>query len=257
MGDLTLLDYSKLAWRRQPATKDGETEYRRLLGPTQVGFYWDVLFNGVGVAITKAEVEVAQDDAEEMFAEESLVAAWVRLKQRHPLLAASTDDSNGGDSVELVIEERSLYAVRPGEVTFLELPSEEEADNLMDKLQNEPYEADLTVLAKVWIVSTPAKPFTRRIYVAAQHHITDGIGNSSITRGYCQEISMPSKGVIVNGLEPLSQRLERIQSLEMFTPGSRQSLPRRRWRLAIAKVMSELPRNKPQVRRTVTQPKQY
>lgn len=189
---------------------------------------------------------MAEDDAEDMFAEESLQAAWVRLKQRHPLLAASTDDSRGGDSVELVIEERGLYTLRPGEMTFLVLCSEE-ADKFMDKLQNEPYEVNHTVLARVWIVSTPGKPFTRHIYVSAQHHITDGIGNSSIMRGYCQEISMPSKDFVVTGLKPLSQRLERIQPLEVFTPGSRQSLPRRRWRLAIAKVMSELPRNKPQV----------
>ena len=138
MGNLTLLDYSKLAWRRDPATKDGEAVYRRLLGPTELGFYWDVLFNGVGVAITEAEVEVVRSDTEEMFAQKNLETAWVRLKQRHPLLAARTVDSRGGDSVELVIDERSLTAVRPGEVTFLTLSSEEEADKFIDKLQNEP-----------------------------------------------------------------------------------------------------------------------
>ena len=223
---------------RQVDSADGPV-FRRPLGLTELGFYWDTVCNGVAVTVNHIQL-VAEEGHEHVLSKENVEFAWLRMKQRFPLLGASVEESPGAERAEFVLEESSLRRIRPGEVAYLDdLHTASDAAAFTEKLHNGPTVLDNQFLARMWHGPVQDTPRRYHVYIPIAHHITDGMGNATLTRELCRELVSESKSAIVAG-PPLAQRLELLLPLEALGPGSKFNLPRRRWRLAIASIIREL-----------------
>ena len=220
--------------------------FRRPLGLTELGFYWDSEFNGVAVSVNHLELEVNEDEGPLVFAKENVELAWLRLKQRYPLLGASVEELPGSEQVEFVVTESALRQLRPGELNYVDLGSAEDAEEFSDRLHNGPTVLDREFLARVWYGQVKDSPRDYRVYIPVVHHITDGVGQATVTREFCRELVSLSKAATIVA-PPLSTRLEVAMPLEAVGPACRLNLARRRWRLAIAFVIRNIQLRKLQV----------
>lgn len=237
---------SAAGWRQVNGV---DTIFRRPLGQTELGFHWDAVFNGVAITINRLELEAEEGLEEELFARENVERAWVRLKLRFPLLGATVEELPGTEQVEFILNERHLRSVRPGEINYLtELNTAEDVSRFADELLNGPSVLDNEFLAKLWIGPQKDAPRRYHAYIPVVHHITDGMGNATVQREFCQELSSLLKTSTI-GASPLSNsRLEKLLPVEALGPGARLSVTRRRWRIAIAQVIRELRQAKLSVR---------
>ncbi|EKM60578.1 uncharacterized protein PHACADRAFT_51780, partial [Phanerochaete carnosa HHB-10118-sp] len=214
--------------------------FRRPLGPLELSFYWDACFNGVAVLINRLELEATQGLEDELLAEENVRRAWLRMKQRFPLLGATVEELPGSEKVEFILRESALHTLRPGEFNILDdLETLEDALRYSEKLQTENTVLDNNNLARVWIARQKGSPRTLHIFIPIMHFITDGIGNAAVERELCQEISRLYKDTTVN-VPPLPARIQALLPVEAYSPAMKLSLPRRRWRSAIAKVIDDI-----------------
>lgn len=232
---MDLLDVE--GWRR---VDDEGSTFRRPLGLTEYGFYWDTVFNGVASTATHLELQAEKGFEDKLFSKENLEAAWLRLKQRHPLLGASTEQVPDKERVEFVLREDRLLSILPGEFNFLsDLNTAKDVEHFTEVVLNGPPLLDDTFLARVWAGPQLDIPGRFHIFIPVVHHITDGMGNATVVRELCQELASLSPSRRVQTL-PLSTRLQTLLPVEALQPPTRLSLPRRRWRIVIAKVIAGL-----------------
>ena len=222
--------------------------FRRPLGHLELGFYWDVVHNGVAITSNHIELEADAGCENELFAIENVERAWLRMKQRFPLLGASIEELPGAEKVEFVLRESALYTLRPGELRYLnDLHSADAVAAFAEKLRNGPPVLDSEFLSRVWFGPQKDAPRRWHIFIPVVHYITDGIANATIVRELCQELSSLSKSAKIDAI-PLAIRLQTVLPTEVHTPSAKLSLPHRRWRLAIAKVIRSLRQEKMTVR---------
>lgn len=223
-------------WRCVEGTDPQGTTYRRPLGMTECGFYWDTVCNGIAITLNHLDLEAEDGFEHELFSKDNLELAWIRLKQRFPLLGASTEVTSSGQ-VEFVLSEERLRSIRPGEFNFvLDRELSADAERFSEELKNGVPVLDDTFLARVWAIPQLDEPRRCHVYIPIVHSITDGMGNATVTREYCQELASLSKETSVVTV-PLVTRLQKLLPVEALTPSAKLSLPRRRWRMAIASVI--------------------
>lgn len=221
---------------KQTQTQTGDSVFRRPLGNTELKFYWDTVFNGVAISIQHIELEPEATYAKDLFSKENLEKSWIRMKQRFPLLGASVEELPDSDAVEFVVHERSLMLIRPEEVKYVTFTNSQDAKQLLDHLLNDTPTLSNELLAQVWVGPQLDAQNRHHIFIPVAHHIIDGTGNSTLTKEFCQEISLLSTEERVNGI-PLSERLCALLPLEALNANTGFSIARQRWRSAIAKVI--------------------
>ena len=223
-------------WRRTETKADGDT-FRRPLGDTELKFYWDTVFNGVAISIQHIELEPEYAFTDDLFSRENIESSWIRLKQRFPLLGASVEELPGSDVVEFVVNEHSLTVIKPEEVKYVTFTSSEEISQFLDRLLNGTPTLTNELLAQIWIGPQVNATQTRyHVFVPVAHHITDGTGNATLTKEFCQELSLLSTKKEVDGVS-LSERLSLLLPLEALNATTNLTKARQRWRSAIAKVI--------------------
>lgn len=224
---------------RQASPDPADPVFRRPLGLLELGFYWDAVYNGVAVTVNCFEVEVTAGLQGALFARANVEHAWLRLKQRYPLLGASVEERPSGQ-VEFVLHERALSQLRPGEVNFLEhLHTAVDVARFREELHNGPTVLDNVLLARLWVGRQQNAPRRWHIFIPVVHYITDGMANATIVREMCQELALLSSEAKIQ-TTPLAARLQGVLPTETLTPSSKASMPRKRWRFAIAKVIQGL-----------------
>ena len=226
-------------WRRSENDKLRGSIYRRPLGMTECGFYWDNVFNGVAITLNHLELEAVEGLEGGLFSKENLEAAWTRLKQRFPLLGSSTEEVTGLERVEFVVKEDRLRSIYPGEFSYLDLKSAECVERFSYELQNGPPVLGDTFLARVYAGPQLDAPRRYHIYIPVAHCITDGMANATIAREYCQELAKLSQEPAISA-PLLFTRLQNLLPVEGLTSSAKLSPARRRWRLAIAKVIQTI-----------------
>ncbi|GJE91993.1 hypothetical protein PsYK624_081460 [Phanerochaete sordida] len=231
-------DAASVAWRTTRA-HDGAPELRRALGPLERGFYWDACFDGVALLINRLALEAAPG-AGRVLDGRNVRAAWLRLKQRFPLLGAVVEERDGGDCVEFVLREDKLRSMRPGEFTVLEeFAGEEDALRYADALLTGHTVLSNELLARVYVARQRGAPRVLHVFIPVVHFITDGVGNATIERELCQELAKLSEDPVAD-VPPLHVRVQALLPVEAYSPALKLSMPRRRWRAAIAKVIDDL-----------------
>lgn len=213
------------------------TAWRRPLGITEYGFYWDTVLDGTATMIDHLEIEAEASFEHDLFSRTNIETAWLRLKQRFPLLGVSVEEVPCSDRVEFSLTEEQLRSIRPGEINRrFGLRSAEDVVHFSDELRSCESVLDPTCLAKVWVGQQLDLPRRYHVWIIISHCITDGMSDATVVREFCQELGSLSYGRIVQG-PPLEIRLKRLIPAEAFAPSAMLSLPRRRWRLAVAKVI--------------------
>ncbi|KAL5526131.1 hypothetical protein ACEPAG_7469 [Sanghuangporus baumii] len=231
---------ANLSWRRSARPQSGEgSVFRRPLGAGELRFYWDYVFNGTAVTTGHLVLEAEPEYEKRIFCKENIETAWMRMKQRFPLLAASVDELPDSKIVEFVLDEMSLHTVRRGEISFLDdLQSEEDANCLIDRLQNGPPVLTNEIIAKLMIGPERNSPHTYHAIIVISHCITDGVTGMTLKRELCQELAKLSQDPILE--KPLEERLYTLLPVESLGPHSKDNLSRRRWFSAVAKIIYQL-----------------
>ncbi|KAJ4472090.1 hypothetical protein J3R30DRAFT_3523033 [Lentinula aciculospora] len=159
-------ELSTSAWIIRPSKNSTDPllstySYERLLGPNELGFYWDSAYQGTADTLQHAIVEeISQSQSQlNIQCEENVRAAWVTLKTRYPLLGATIEerlapgtlprahvaqDSPSGlskEQVYFVVDPARLYTSEPPhahlqEVVFLSCGSEAEIITLTEGIIN-------------------------------------------------------------------------------------------------------------------------
>ncbi|KAJ3990388.1 hypothetical protein F5890DRAFT_1612321 [Lentinula detonsa] len=141
----------------QSHSTDSKYYYERLLGPNELGFYWDSACQGTADTLQHAIVEeTSQSQLHlEIQSEENVRAAWMILKTRYPLLGAKIEERPTLPAVAtslssqnlpkedlfFVVDPVRLYAIgsphaHPQEVVFLSCTSEEKVLSLAEGIMN-------------------------------------------------------------------------------------------------------------------------
>ena len=222
----------RFAWRQT-----GDGVFRRPLGNTELGFYWDSVFNGVALVMNDVEFDTSQEVADR----HNVERAWLKMKWRFPMLGAyveelAAEDGTGEERVEFVLDERRLATIRPGELFFVDAETSDDVTSAIDSLQNGTPKLSNDLICQLWFVRRKDVPGRYRIFTNIAHYITDGMAGATITREFCHELASLSPSSFTHS--PLSdKRLDSLLPLEVLSPSMKYSLPRRRWRLAIAKII--------------------
>ncbi|EJD03599.1 uncharacterized protein FOMMEDRAFT_105696 [Fomitiporia mediterranea MF3/22] len=217
--------------------------YRRPLGNTELGFYWDSVFSGTAITISHDEIVAEEGFERALFEEANVTRAWLRMKQRFPLLGALVDESPDSNTVEFVVEEALLRSQRQGEVRYTEVKDSAGIRSLTNELLNGPPTVSKDLTVQLLVVKQEDAPRLYHVLVCALHSITDGVAGVTIIREYLQELSSLNKSEIIQGL-PLADRLAMIVPIEDLDPMLTASPTRRKWRKAIAKVIVNIRRTK-------------
>ncbi|KAF9076916.1 hypothetical protein BDP27DRAFT_1312824 [Rhodocollybia butyracea] len=130
--------------------------YERLLGPNELGFYWDSVYRGTADTLQHAICEETKTQAElNIQSEASVRAAWVALKMQYPLLGSSIEErrrsktdgaddlspaqqNNSSEEIYFVVDPARIgdHHAHPKEVLFFSCDSEEDAITLEEGIIN-------------------------------------------------------------------------------------------------------------------------
>jgi hypothetical protein len=182
------------------------------------------------------------DLLEIMFSSQRFEDTWVHLKQRFPLLGARIEEQGGGDTVRFVVDERRLCAgldnflfVDAGTSTGFSESDPDQQINGPRVLSNDKL-ATLTVLR---CMDDTGSPPTFHLLFHISHIISDGMSNYSLCSSYLEALSSLDHDAMRSPPDLESCLLKSI-SLEARMPFQQMTRPRRHWRLAIARVLSDI-----------------
>jgi hypothetical protein len=157
------------------------------------------------------------------------------MKRRFPLLWAHIQQDDGdGRNFCFVVNDADLERLSRREVEFGHTRSGTEVGEFMDTLLNGERPLSNQLLIRLFIFAEPEYRYHIILYSA--HYVSDGVAVYSLTRNLLEEITSPSNGKLWN----LEQRLALAVPQEGLTPTARFTLPKQRWRVAIAKVICSL-----------------
>lgn len=212
--------------------------YRRQLATSELGFHWDGTFAGTGDTLQHVVIELKDANKyAHLSSIENVSRAWILLKQRFPLLACAVELLENEEEADFVLREEALYHARPGEITLKSFSSGQEVEVFNESIINGPRQLSSRLLSRIWILHRTDSPSHFHILTHVAHVITDGLSNAVILREFCNLLcakDMPSHKL------DLELRLSRIMPVEALHPKPNLSLPRRRWRQAIASVIYSL-----------------
>lgn len=220
-------------WNLDSSSKTSNI-YRRPLGPTEVGFYWDMITGGVATALQQLKFEVAEGH-EGNLSDENIQRAWLRLKQSYPILGSRVEEDPDSNAIDLVLEQARLHVILPNEVNFLEFSSAEEEDAAIYRLLNGPPLLSENLLSQLWVLRDRNNSRLCQFIPVAAHFIMDGMAGATVTKELLQELSLSNPSH--SKFPPLGERLKCLVPLEDLSPSRSLTTPRRRWRKAIASVI--------------------
>ncbi|PFH54286.1 hypothetical protein AMATHDRAFT_53176 [Amanita thiersii Skay4041] len=221
------------SWTLEDAPLDGGIIYSRPLGHTELGFYWDSLFNGTADSVKHLEVGVFGEAAASIFAAPNVERAWLVMKRKFPLLGAQLREHIDRRHVHFTVSEDQLGRINLDELEFKEVSSEAEVQEFIFSLLNEPRRLSNELLARVSILPRTEKYQRQHVIFQSAHCITDGVSNYSFLRNFLNELVSPS----LKGKWSLQERLALSIPCEDLFPSRKMTLARQRWRRAIANVI--------------------
>ncbi len=216
---------------RHGSSRVGRT-YARPLGTTELGFYWDGLFNGTADTMRHAVIEVAPQSIGELSVFEK---AWIGLKRQYPLLGANLEEQgNDRQQVNFIVNDLDLGRLSPGEVEVQHVSSDKEVQDFIDQLVNGKRRLSNQLLARLFVLVQDVCRYHILIHVA--HCITDGMSNLNITRTLLEDLSSPKCRRTFN----LEERLALAMAPEDLSPITKRSRPVQRWHRAMGRVILSL-----------------
>ncbi|KAH7922095.1 hypothetical protein BV22DRAFT_1131716 [Leucogyrophana mollusca] len=214
-------------WSKLDSTP-GRRVYSRPLGVTEVGFFWDSIFSGTADCIVHLQLRVPREEDYTIYSDQSITRAWTSLKQRFPLLVSQIQTHSSG-AIEFLVREERLSSAVPSQLTFKDVASSKEAEQLVLDLLDGPRPLSDDLLARVYVLRRTDRKDIFHVMFMLAHCITDGSSNSTIQRTFLDTLSSRSEEPI----PPLEDRLTMVISSEERVPTTQLRAPLRRWRKAI------------------------
>ncbi|KAF9562551.1 hypothetical protein CPC08DRAFT_687538 [Agrocybe pediades] len=225
----TLLSDS--SWKRRGDVGAGVV-YERPLGTTEFCFYWDGVFQGTADTLQHAQVQLGSSTYSQFSHPINFKRTWIVLKQRFPLLGAQIIERDE-NSIFFSVDEERLGKTDPTEIEFRTISSNEEASELVRDLVMKQRALSNDLLARVFVLERTDKPDYFHLIIQAAHCITDGMSNITILKTFLHQLTQPTPPV-----PNLQERLALALSSEELVPQRKFSEARKRWRKAIAAVIS-------------------
>jgi hypothetical protein len=225
---------SMSTWVAQPQRKSQPTAvYERRLGLNEAAFYWDSIFNGTADTLDSSELEFEPSQFEQLTSRENVSRTWCAIKQRFPLIGATVDERSH-DDLFFVVASEDLYRVRhPEEIVFKDIASAQEAEDFAHTVVVKKRQLSNDLLARVWVLRRTDTCNTCHVIFHVAHLITDGMANITLKKTFFD--------ILCGGPSPrrdLLQQLALSESSQNLYPNLKYNLARRRWRKAIAQVIS-------------------
>ncbi|KZV65109.1 hypothetical protein PENSPDRAFT_587382 [Peniophora sp. CONT] len=235
MQTLTDAHWTELAAERA----SGGRVFTRLLGPTEVGFYWDGEFNGTAdvtdhhaIAFTSPALRVDDPTADEA----RFRAVWIALKQRLPLLATRINESDGGNTLAFVVSEHRTKSIMPNEFEYVAHAEEGQTKAAIERGRNGvPRRLSRELCSSITVLRRSKTEYD--LVLTTAHLIFDGMSSFFVARTLCDLLSRWPHSLETPPPD-LRLRLSMSPSCDSLHPRHDMSPARLRWRRAIATVMS-------------------
>ncbi|KZT28425.1 hypothetical protein NEOLEDRAFT_1086705 [Neolentinus lepideus HHB14362 ss-1] len=236
------MDVASHSWRCRSSTVN-DTLYVRLLGLTELGFYWDSIFNGTADVVSTDTIKVVDPSSnpEQVFSKENISRAWMELKRRYPLLGARIVADERKEVVEFEVSrkywsgEEKLGFSGIEDLSFMDVGSPADAYEFSNSLNNGPRQLSQDLLARLYILRQTTDRHVLYVTFHIAHVITDGMANAALRRILIDLISSRSPSMQYD----LEDRLYMVRATDALDPNWQLSIPRRRWKRAIGRVMAE------------------
>jgi hypothetical protein len=172
---------------------------------------------------------------------------WVYLKRRFPLLGARIEEQDGGDTVRFIVDEQHLCAslddflfIDVGTSTGV-LESDVIVDQHIDRHLNGPRLLSNNKLSTLTVLrcKNDGSPETIHLFFHISHIISDGMSDFSLCTSYLETLSSRDQDPTRSSPDLEACLLKSI-SLEARMPLQQMTRPRQHWRLAIARVLSDI-----------------
>jgi hypothetical protein len=212
--------------------------FSRPLGMTECGFYWDSQLNGTADTLRMINVEICDPAVHINLG--TVGQAWIQMKQRFPLLAASAkeDSEDQGGWVRFEVQENRILQNYEKDIVFLPPASSKDADQISDDLLHHktPEERQLSndYLSRLYVIQDSDNKQCFHIVFLVSHIITDGIAHASILRNFLNFLTTPSKSAVAYDAKNFEERLRVCVASEDLVPSFGLPVARQRWRRAIA-----------------------
>jgi hypothetical protein len=224
------------SWRfQQPNSKESlGLIYERPLGLLELGFYYDSVFQGTADTLQHSEIGIDRIKAEDVFSYTNISRTWTNLKQQFPLLGARIEERDE-DSTYFVVEAENLRQCRSEEITFQDITSAQEADDMMKRIIVKERLLTNDLLARIFILRRTDVVDVFHIFLHVAHSITDGMSNITILKTFFNQLCRQDSPTQTWNL---TRQLALSEASENLYPQLKMSISKRRWRLAVAKILA-------------------
>ncbi|KZV65123.1 hypothetical protein PENSPDRAFT_638822 [Peniophora sp. CONT] len=223
----------------QSATTD--RVYARALGDAESAFYWDGEFAGTSDVVERTVIQLAPalrlDDLKED--EARFRDVWLAVKRRYPLLAARFDEQDGEDSLRFVVDEADIRdVVGPQEFEFVPNADADASSAALERaLNGQPRRLSPSVVAAISVLRREdSSDGTYEFITVGSHAVLDGMASCTLARTICDVLARWPNS-LDDPVPDIEQRLQMAPALEALHTQLQLSLPRQRWRTAIARVL--------------------
>lgn len=224
------------SWRfPQPNSKESlGIIYERPLGLLELGFYYDSVFEGTADTLQHTEIGIDPIKTKDIFSYTNISRTWINLKQQFPLLGARIEERDE-DSIFFVVEAENLRQSRSEEITFQDITSAQEADDTMKRIIVKERLLSNDLLARIFILRRTDVVDVFHVFLHVAHSITDGMSNITILKTFLNEVCRQDSPAQTWNL---TRQLALSEACENLYPQLRMNIAKRRWRLAVAKILA-------------------
>jgi hypothetical protein len=215
--------------------------YERLLGLTELGFYWDSRFNGTADTVRYAIIDAESSiSCTRLFGVENVTRTWLALKQQYPLLGSQLSERQQREEVVFVVSEERLSRCTPEEISFssissqLDLSSTGDVEAFIDGMLNGKRLLSNELPARLFILTPTNKENRVCVILHAAHCITDGISNANWIKSFLETLSS-QPGIARWDME---DRLALGVASEKLIGDIGSSKARQKWHYAMGRILA-------------------
>lgn len=223
--------------------RDTSRTYERLLGLTELGFYWDSKFNGTADILRYAIIDAQRFiPSARLFSFENVTRTWVALKKQYPLLGAQLSERRQRTEVVFVVSEQRLSDCAPEEISFQSISSQPSLSSLgevgtfMERMVNGERLLSDELLARLFVFTSTTQENRVCILLHVAHCITDGIATATLLRSFLDILSSEPSTIRWD----LEERLALAVASERLIGDANSSTARQKWHYAMGRTLASI-----------------
>lgn len=217
--------------------------FARPMGSTELGFYYDACYNLTADVFYHCSIATEGSRGDQLFCYENVLKAWIAVKQRYPLAGARLQGQFGTDTVEIVVSEKLLAGVVPGELNFGSVASLDDVDPMINDLIHGTQRNFHDLPFKVFILRQEDQPHRWHAIFDCMHALGDGTSGATLYRTFFDILALGHDPIVPD----LEERLTVAVPSDDLNPSKKLNTACQRWRRAIAATLYHIRESKIQV----------